>query len=102
MIGTGGSVACASGHVCDSVSGEIAITVGSSVSAAGTLVTVYFADARTNTPNCTASLYSTAGATPSNNNKAGVIETTTSVAIFDASVVNSSQPLTASYVCMGN
>jgi hypothetical protein len=52
QIGTGGTAVCAASHVCDSLSGEIALTTGTGTLAAGTLFTLNFADTRTNLTNC--------------------------------------------------
>ncbi len=52
IVGTGASVACATHHVCDSLSGEVTLTTGTGVSSNGLALTIAFAASRTNWPNC--------------------------------------------------
>jgi hypothetical protein len=49
--GTGPSIACASSHVCDGVSGTVTLTTGTST-ATGTLATLSFPNTHTNYANC--------------------------------------------------
>lgn len=51
-VGSGASVACASGHVCDAQSGEFTLTTGSGALAAGKVLALSFAAARAGSPNC--------------------------------------------------
>lgn len=57
-LGSGGTAVCNSPHVCDTVSGEILATAGSSPSY-GNILTVTFPTARTNGANCVANAYLT-------------------------------------------
>ncbi len=49
--GSGATIGCASGHVCDSVSGTLTVTTGTAT-ATGTLATLTFPTAHTNSANC--------------------------------------------------
>ncbi|HVZ84240.1 MAG TPA: glycosyl hydrolase family 28-related protein, partial [Terracidiphilus sp.] len=55
--GTSPSIACASGHVCDGVSGAVALTTGTSP-ATGTLATLTFPNTHSNAANCVLSVAS--------------------------------------------
>jgi hypothetical protein len=97
QIGTGGTVVCASSHVCDSISGELTITTGSGTLAAGTIFTVNFADTRTNIPDCVVDVFQT-GSTSTNSHEK--VETTTSLAV--STTLSASTTYTTDYVCAGN
>ena len=49
--GTGPAIVCASGHVCDGVSGTVALTTGTSTTT-GTLATLSFPNTHSNSANC--------------------------------------------------
>jgi hypothetical protein len=54
--GSGASATCASGHVCDDLSGEITLNAGTGTLAAGPILAVDFTWARANPPNCAVEL----------------------------------------------
>jgi hypothetical protein len=98
VIGTGGTVVCATSHVCDSLSGELTITTGTGTLAAGTIATVNFADTRTNIANCVWSKPSTATASVN----ATWSATTSTAVLGDQSAMTASTTYTSDYVCGGN
>jgi hypothetical protein len=59
VVGSGASATCTTGHVCDSVSGTITLTAGSSISATGPFLTIDLMVSRTNDPNCDIDIYTT-------------------------------------------
>jgi hypothetical protein len=96
--GTGPTIACASSHVCDGVSGTVALTTGTGT-ATGTLATLSFPNTHTNYANCmvTPTLSGT-----------GLVTTVTWTESTTAVTVTANSALTAStgyqirYWCGGN
>ncbi|HWF77951.1 MAG TPA: hypothetical protein VN694_12330 [Caulobacteraceae bacterium] len=103
QVGTGATAVCATGYVCDSLSGAITLTTGTGTLSAGSTAapdfTVNFADTRTNKPNCVVGPF-LVGA--SSQNSIVHAETTSSVAIASATALAASSTYTSSYVCFGN
>lgn len=99
QIGTGGTVVCATSHICDSISGELTVTTGTGTLSVGTIFTVNFADTRTNIPNCVVSNYST-GTPGSSINSHTDVETVSTLA--DTTVLTASNTYTVRYICGGN
>jgi hypothetical protein len=58
IVGTGATVSCYPGHLCDAVSGTVQLITGSGISAAGVALTITLPRARTNIPNCWAAFTS--------------------------------------------
>ena len=93
QVGSGASVACATSHVCDSLSGEISLSLGSGSLSNGTLLTVTFPNARNNLPNCAVWF----SGNVSSQSKSG---STTQLAFIGTGTA--SQVATLDYVCGGN
>lgn len=98
QLGTGGTVVCATSHVCDGLSGELTITTGTGTLAAGTIFTVNFADTRANPPNCVVNKPSTATAS----DNAAWSTTTSTLVVGVQSALTASTTYTSDYVCAGN
>jgi hypothetical protein len=92
--GTGATVVCLSGHVCDNVSGDLSLTTGTAT-AAGNIVNVNFGITRSNFPNCTVSISSAVTAYPN-----GIIAN--KLPIDTASPLTASLQYSLNYICMGN
>jgi hypothetical protein len=95
--GSSPSIACASGHVCDGVSGTVTLTTGTSPTT-GTLATLTFPNTHTNNANCLVSTQS-ASATITTNNWT---ESTTAITITASTALAASTPYTMRYWCGGN
>jgi hypothetical protein len=95
--GSGASMACASGHVCDGVSGTVTLTTGSSPGT-GTLGTLSFPNTHTNEANCVVSVQSGTGLVSS----VGWNETTTAVTLTANAALSGSTAYSVRYWCGGN
>lgn len=99
IVGTGGSVACAASHVCDSISGEVTLTTGTGVSANGLALTIAFALTRAAQPACIVSSF-----------KAGAVDvasnfndsSTTQLTVNSSANLSSSTAYTLRYICAGD
>jgi hypothetical protein len=98
IIGSGGTVVCASVHVCDNVSGTLTVTTGSSgISAAGTVATVNFSITRATAPNCTVGIQGgTTFLAPGHSESGTTLVLATSVQLSGSSTYE------YTYVCGGN
>lgn len=95
QIGTGGTVVCASSHVCDDISGELTVTTGTGVLSSGTLATITFAHVRANAPNCAYEIEGASGLVPTKT------ESTTLLTLGVAAALANTTTYTANYVCGG-
>ena len=95
--GTSPSIACATGHVCDSVSGTVTLTSGTSPTT-GTLATLGFPNTHTNSANCIVTTQS-AGAVITTITWA---ESTTAITLTANSAPAASTAYTLKYWCGGN
>jgi hypothetical protein len=96
--GTGPSIACLSGHVCDGVSGTVTLTTGTSPTT-GTLATLSFPNTHSNSANCIVDvLQSGAGRVTT----ATWSESTTAVTLTANSALTASTAYTVKYWCGGN
>lgn len=94
--GTGATASCASSHVCDQFSGEIALTTGTGPTP-GPQVTVTFGVTRTNTPNCVVTVQGgTTFLAP------GTSLTTSTLTFTVGAPPSSAANYTLDYVCGGN
>ena len=94
--GTGPSIACATSHVCDGVSGTVTLTTGTSPST-GTLATLNFPNTHTNQANCMVSTLSATGMITSNT----WTESTTAITITANTALTASTAYTIKYWCGG-
>lgn len=105
QIGAGATVVCASGYVCDSLSGTITLTTGTGSLSAGTTAapdfTVNFADTRSAKPSCIVSPFIISGGASSLNSILHT-ETTSTLVAASAGALTASSAYTTSYVCGGN
>lgn len=100
VLGTTGTAACATNHLCDSVSGEMTITTGTGSPAAGVAATVNFPLTRAKAPNCVVSM----GKTGTGGVAAVPIfptETVSSLVINVEAGLTASATYTADYLCGG-
>jgi hypothetical protein len=96
--GTGPSIACLSGHVCDGVSGTVTLTTGTSPTT-GTLATLSFPNTHSNSANCVVDvLQSGVGRVTT----ATWSESTTAVTLTANSALTASTAYTVKYWCGGN
>jgi hypothetical protein len=97
QVGTGASVACATSHVCDSISGEVTLTTGTGSPSAGPVLTIGFNLTRANKPNCLVTPFAASTVTVNSN----WAETTNSLAISSSTGLAASTAYTVRYVCGG-
>jgi hypothetical protein len=97
VIGTGGTAVCASGHVCDPISGELTVSTGTGTLAAGVIFTMTsnLGDPRAHTPNCVVTMDGASAV------KLTKSETTTTLAVSSATVLANSTTYTMNYFCGG-
>ena len=88
--------ACASGHICDSISGEVILTTGTGSIVTGQLL-IAFGLTRTNKPNCDVSAFK-AGTNIDND---GGVETVSSLTITAKAALANSTAYAVKYVCGG-
>jgi hypothetical protein len=92
--GSSPSIACATSHVCDGVSGTVTLTTGTSPTT-GTLATLNFPNTHTNQANCMVSTLSATGIITSNT----WTESTTAVTITANTALTASTAYTIKYWC---
>lgn len=97
-IGTGGTAACATSHVCDPISGEITVATGTSVSGNAQVTVNMSVTARTNIPNCFVSRFQLNSTTLVD---ATWTETTGTLTINAVAALASSSTYTVRYYCGG-
>jgi hypothetical protein len=95
--GTSPSIACATSHVCDGVSGTVTLTTGTSPTT-GTLATLSFPNTHTNQANCIVSTLSSSGLVATNS----WTESTTAITLTANTVLTASTAYTVKYWCGGN
>jgi hypothetical protein len=96
--GTSPAIACASGHVCDGVSGTVTLTTGTSTTT-GTLATLGFPNTHTNSANCVVDvLQSGVGRVTTST----WTESTTAVTLTANTALTASTAYTVKYWCGGN
>ena len=95
--GTSPSIACATSHVCDGVSGTVTLTTGTSP-ATGTLATLSFPNTHTNQANCIVSTLSSSGLVATNS----WTESTTAITLTANTALTASTAYTVKYWCGGN
>ena len=94
--GSGPSIACATSHVCDGVSGTVTLTTGTSPTT-GTLATLSFPNTHSNQANCMVSTLSATGMITSNS----WTESTTAITITANTALTASTAYTIKYWCGG-
>jgi len=92
--GSSPSIACATSHVCDGVSGTVTLTTGTSPTT-GTLATLNFPNTHTNQANCMVSTLSATGMITSNTWS----ESTTAITITANTALTASTAYTIKYWC---
>jgi len=92
--GSSPTIACATSHVCDGVSGTVTLTTGTSPTT-GTLATLNFPNTHTNQANCMVSTLSATGMVTSNT----WTESTTAVTITANTALTASTAYTIKYWC---
>jgi hypothetical protein len=92
--GSSPTIACATSHVCDGVSGTVTLTTGTSPTT-GTLATMNFPNTHTNQANCMVSTLSATGMVTSNT----WTESTTAVTITANTALTASTAYTIKYWC---
>jgi hypothetical protein len=92
--GSSPTIACATSHVCDGVSGTVTLTIGTSP-ATGTLATLNFPNTHTNQANCMVSTLSATGMVTSNT----WAESTTAITITANTALTASTAYTIKYWC---
>jgi hypothetical protein len=92
--GTSPTIACATSHVCDGVSGTVTLTTGTSPTT-GTLATLSFPNTHTNQANCMVSTLSATGMITSNT----WAESTTAITITANTALTASTAYTIKYWC---
>jgi hypothetical protein len=92
--GSSPSIACATSHVCDGISGTVTLTTGTSPTT-GTLATLSFPNTHTNQANCMVSTLSSTGIVTSNT----WTESTTAVTITANTALTASTAYTIKYWC---
>lgn len=96
QTGTGATAACAAGHRCDDISGEITLATGTGSLTAGTAITVNFTWTRANAPNCAMNLQGgTVFLAPTHTSSATQLTFGVGVALTPSTTY------TADYVCGG-
>ena len=95
--GTSPSIACATSHMCDGVTGTVTLTTGTSPTT-GTLATLTFPSTHTNYANCTV-MTESAGAVIMTNTWT---ESTTAITITANTALTASTAYTVKYWCGGN
>jgi hypothetical protein len=96
--GSGATMACAAGHVCDGVSGTVTLTTGTGP-VAGTLGTLSFPNSHTNDANCVVGVQNlTTGLVSS----VGWSESTTAVTLTANAALAASTGYSVRYWCGGN
>ena len=95
--GTSPSIACASSHVCDGVSGTVTLTTGTSPTT-GTLATLSFPNTHTHYANCIVSTESASAVITSDT----WTESTTAITITANTAPSASTAYTVRYWCGGN
>jgi hypothetical protein len=95
-----GTPTCASNHICDSVSGTVTMTIGSSPAVSNVILTVTTGITRSNSPTCTGAIVPVSGIALSG----AVIGSTTTTVTFNAmgTAAAASTPYTFTYVCSGD
>jgi hypothetical protein len=94
--GSSPSIACATSHVCDGVSGTVTLTTGTSPTT-GTLATLTFPNTHSNQANCMVSTLSATGMITSNT----WTESTTAITITANTALAASAAYTIKYWCGG-
>jgi hypothetical protein len=94
--GSSPTIACATSHVCDGVSGTVTLTTGTSPTT-GTLATLSFPNTHTNQANCMVSTLSATGLITSNT----WTESTTAITITANTALTASTAYTIKYWCGG-
>jgi hypothetical protein len=92
--GSSPTIACATSHVCDGVSGTVTLTTGTSPTT-GTLATLNFPNTHTNQANCILSTLSSTGMVTSNT----WTESTTAITITANTALTASTAYTIKYWC---
>jgi hypothetical protein len=95
--GSSPSIACATNHVCDGVSGTVTLTTGTSPTT-GTLATLSFPSTHTNYANCAVTTESASAVITSNT----WAESTTAITITANTALTASTAYTVKYWCGGN
>ena len=95
--GTSPTVACATSHVCDGVSGTVTLTTGTGP-ATGTLLTLGFPNTHTNDANCIVQTLSSSAAVTTNT----WTESTTAITLTANTALSASTAYTVKYWCGGN
>jgi hypothetical protein len=95
--GSSPSIACATSHVCDGVSGTATLTTGTSPTT-GTLATISFPNTHSNYANCIVATESTSGVITTNT----WTESTTAITITANTALTASTAYTVKYWCGGN
>ena len=95
--GTGPLIACATGHVCDGVSGTVTLTTGTGPTT-GTLATLGFPNTHSNQANCVVAVASSTGLLSS----VTWNESTTALTLTANSGLNASTAYSIRYWCGGN
>ncbi len=94
--GSGPSIACATSHVCDGVSGTVALTTGTSPTT-GTLATLNFPNTHSNQANCVVTTLNATAVITSNT----WTESTTAITITANATLTASTAYTIKYWCGG-
>ncbi len=94
--GSGPTIACATSHVCDGVSGTVTLTTGTSPTT-GTLATLNFPNTHSNQANCMVTTLSATGTITSNT----WTESTTAITITANTALTASTAYTIKYWCGG-
>jgi len=95
--GSSPSIACATSHVCDGVSGTVTLTTGTSP-ATGTLATLSFPNTHTNQANCIVTTLGSSGLVTTNT----WTESTTAITLTANTALSASTAYTVKYWCGGN
>ncbi|MGD0347572.1 MAG: hypothetical protein ABSA85_12490 [Terracidiphilus sp.] len=95
--GSSPSIACATSHVCDGVSGTVTLTTGTSPTT-GTLATLSFPNTHTNYANCMVMTENTSGTITTNT----WTESATAITITANAALTASTAYTMKYWCGGN
>jgi len=95
--GSGATMACASGHVCDGISGTVTLTTGTSPTT-GTLGALSFPNSHSNQANCVLSVQSATGLVSS----VGWSESTTAVTLTANAALAAGTAYSVRYWCGGN
>jgi hypothetical protein len=95
--GSSPSIACATSHVCDGVSGTVTLTTGTSPTT-GTLATISFPNTHTNYANCILTTEAASAVIMSNT----WAESTTAITITANTALTASTAYSLKYWCGGN